>query len=209
MAFSESIAFMLSNDAAKVLSSGNYASANFLARSFASAIAPTSANGDDAISMGEGGYHTAMHLFLIPMCDRSNASFSMRVFGARPVGRDKNTMVWLSVLLCELACVSSNQNGVPFGSASSGGGGRQVRLFSEQEYLCDRIRLTQGQIGAPGADLSLINATGTNLADPGQDAETDLPGFAVINVFGSRLLWFDFSSPEVVPVGANCFMARC
>lgn len=188
--FNDVLIVARSNYLTKALSLGNSQNPSFFPP-----ITRTIVPSDDGVfNVAKGCHYVPDRIIVFPFAEagQQGANFSLRVYGWFELFAGQNqpggpTRVYIPSLLAELSCTTSNINGPMSASAPA-----LPSQLTDDEYLCDTIVLTQGQLGQNG----LINSTG-----PG----TDLVAYAKIDLAGARLIQFDFQQTD--PVNGNCLWA--
>lgn len=146
-----------------------------------------------SFTVGHEGMFAPGRVHLMPFLQGNpSQNFSMRVYGWYGItvpDSGINHAVWVPALLAELACTSCTING----PSNPAPGNPTPRILGPDEFLCDTIVLTQGNLGVNG----YINSTG-----PG----TNLVASAMLDLAGCRYFSLDFQQTD--PVGMNTLFSR-
>ena len=147
--------------------------------SFASKIPTgTEPTGNGIIEIGANGLAVQNGIILVPYATAGNDdTFSMRLIGWRKLGTDPATLLWIPVVLAELACTASTVVGVA------------GRLVVATERFVDTITLVTGN---DDISIDIVSPTGNVVAH------------AVADIKGFQKLELTFDSTAVGATAMNC-----
>ena len=142
----------------------------------------TEPSADGVITLGENAGSVVQNgVLIVPYATAGdNDTFSLRVIGWRRLGDQVGTLLWIPVVLCEIACTASATVGVA------------GRLVVATERFVDTITLVTGN---EDISIDIVSPAAEEIAH----VVTDLKGFQKVE--------FNFDSTAAGTTGMNCLIA--
>ena len=138
----------------------------------------TEPSGNGVIELGTGGGLTQNGILLMPYATAGdNDTFSMRLIGWRRLGENTQTLLWIPVVLCELALTASTVVGVA------------GRVIAATERFADTITLVTGN---DDISIDIVSPTG------------NVAAHAVADLKGSQKVELTFDSTAAGTTAMNC-----